>query len=225
VARGEKRYRIRVKKLFLMLLAAGLVFSSRADVVTNGSSVETIVCLRHAEKPHGGLGQLTPRGLNRALALPKLLLGKFGRPQFLFACNPAQMVDETPPHVVEKGDENKYYYLRPLATTEPMAIEWGLPVNIKFGLSEIKGLEKELAKPKYENATSFVIWEHILAENFAKNVVKHHGGDPAQVPHWTNDDYDMIYVIRITTVNGKKDFSFSVEHEGLTGLKDVLPGQ
>ena len=29
--------------------------------------VETIVCIRHGEKLLLGLGQLTPRGLNRAL--------------------------------------------------------------------------------------------------------------------------------------------------------------
>ena len=36
---------------------------------------ETIVLLRHGEKPPTGLGQLTCKGLNRALALPSLLMG------------------------------------------------------------------------------------------------------------------------------------------------------
>src|ERR1700761_4946196 len=115
-------------KMFLTLLVVALAISSRGDDQTNSTTVETIVCLRHGEKPHGGLGQLTPRGLNRSMALPKLLLAKYGKPKFIFACNPAQKVDETPPHVVEKGDENKYYYLRPLVTIEPTAIQCGLPV-------------------------------------------------------------------------------------------------
>jgi hypothetical protein len=45
------------------------------DEQTEGESampqgkVETMVCIRHGEKPLLGLGQLTCRGLNRALAL------------------------------------------------------------------------------------------------------------------------------------------------------------
>jgi hypothetical protein len=34
------------------------------------SKVETIIFIRHGEKPLSGLGQITCQGLNRALALP-----------------------------------------------------------------------------------------------------------------------------------------------------------
>lgn len=53
--------------------------------------VETIVCIRHGEKPLLGLGQLTPRGLNRGLALPEVLLTKFGKPSFIFAPDPNKL--------------------------------------------------------------------------------------------------------------------------------------
>lgn len=210
-------------KAFLTLLAAAFIISSRADGQTNSTTVETIVCIRHGEKPRDGLGQLTPRGLDRALALPKLLLGRYGKPQFIFACDPTKKVDETPPHVIEKGDENKYYYLRPLASIEPTAIECGLPVNIKFGLADIKGLEKELQQPEYQNATVFVCWEHILLDDFARNMVAHHGGDPAKVPNWSNDDYDMIFVFKIASQNGQRRFSFTVDREGLDRLGETAP--
>jgi len=39
---------------------------------------ETIVLIRHGEKPAGGLGQLSCKGLNRSLALPSLLIGRYG---------------------------------------------------------------------------------------------------------------------------------------------------
>ena len=39
---------------------------------------ETIVAIRHAEKPPASLGQLTCKGLNRALALPKVLIPRYG---------------------------------------------------------------------------------------------------------------------------------------------------
>ena len=134
---------MQMTKLFAVLfigVAALLNVSAQTNLVetlTNSApTVETIIAIRHGEKPPGGLGQLTCQGLNRALALPKVLLGKYGTPQFIFAPNPTQKVD---------GD--KYFYVRPLTTIEPTAIRCGLPVNTQFGFREIKELETELAKP------------------------------------------------------------------------------
>jgi hypothetical protein len=55
---------------------------------------ETIVLLRHGEKPAGGLGQLTCKGLNRALALPSVLIGRFGKPGYIYAPNPSMQVND-----------------------------------------------------------------------------------------------------------------------------------
>jgi len=55
------------------------------------------VLIRHGEKPPGGLGQLTCKGLNRSLALPSLLIGRYGKPDFIFAPDPAQRVDDGHP--------------------------------------------------------------------------------------------------------------------------------
>ena len=205
--------------LFSLLFCAAV--SIHADDSTNampangqaGPGTETIVCIRHGEKPHGGLGQLTVRGLNRALALPRVLLGKYGRPQYIFAPNPAEKVDGKP----------GYYYVRPLATIEPTAIQCGLPVNTRFGYTEIKELENELNKTNYQNAVVFIAWEHGLLDEFAKNMVKDNGGDPKDVPGWTNNEYDMIFVFKLAEANGKKTFSFTVDHEGLNGLSDNYP--
>ena len=91
---------------------------------------ETIVCIRHGEKPLLGLGQLTPRGLNRALALPEVLLTKFGKPSFIFAPDPNQVANDI---------GGAFCYVRPLATIEPAAIEYGLPVNTHFRLQRYCG--------------------------------------------------------------------------------------
>jgi hypothetical protein len=210
--------------MLLAVLLIGFVVSVRVDgqtnsvrpAETNWHSVETIVCIRHGEKPPGGLGQLTCRGLNRALALPKVLLGKYGSPQFIFAPNPTQKVDP-------KGGKVAYYYVRPLATIEPTAIRCGLPVNTQFGFREIKALEGELQKQEYQNATVFVAWEHGQLDVFAKNLLQDNGGDPAQVPSWPDDEYDMIFVFKIVTENGQNTISFAVDHEGLNGLSDTCP--
>ena len=204
-------------KKWLAILAVGFTafvqVEGQTNVVTAPAAVETIVCIRHGEKPPGGLGQLTCRGLNRSLALPKVLLEKYGRPQFIFAPNPAQKVD---------GDPG-YYYIRPLATIEPTAIFCGLPVNTRYGFREIKDLESEMEKPEYQKATIFVAWEHGLLDEFGKNMVKDNGGDVNEVPEWPGKEYDMIFVFKITTENGQKKFSFTVDHEGLNGLSDKYP--
>ena len=195
-------------KILLGILLMGWAVSVRGD----GPTVETIVCLRHGEKPQGGLGQLTCRGLNRALALPKVLLAKYGAPEFVFAPNPTQ-----------KSDGNNYYYVRPLMTIEPTAIRCGLPVNTKFGYRDIKGLENEFQKPEYQKATIFVAWEHGLLDIFVKDLVKAHGGDPAQVPSWPGNDFDTIFLVKITHFGDRETVAFTIDHEGLNDLSDACP--
>lgn len=187
----------------ILVITASLVLAWVGNLPAATGSVETIVCVRHGEKPPGGLGQLTPQGLQRALALPDVLLRKFGTPQFIFAPDPAQVINE---------DKGTYSYVRPLATIEPTAIRCGLPVNTEFGYKDIAGLEQQLRQPDYENAVVFVAWEHLYLDKFVRRFVQDLGGNVAWVPKWIGKDYDSIYVIRITD---GKTISFTLDHEGL----------
>src|SRR4029079_15401370 len=56
----------------IMRISTPLLFCTFAIVLTAASARadETIVFLRHGEKPAAGLGQLTLQGLNRALEVP-----------------------------------------------------------------------------------------------------------------------------------------------------------
>ncbi|HEV2695139.1 MAG TPA: hypothetical protein VG347_19755 [Verrucomicrobiae bacterium] len=207
-------------KLLLAAIFAGLTCSLHVEAQTNAlvldanaPTVETIVCIRHGEKPPGGLGQLNCRGLNRALALPDVLLGKYGKPQFVFAPNTTQKVD----------GKIGYNYIRPLMTIEPTAIRCGLPVNTEYGYLDINGLESELKKPEYRNAVIFVAWEHGLLDDFVKNLVKNNGGDPATVPAWPREDFDSIFLVKITHASTGDSASFTIEHENLNGLSDECP--
>jgi hypothetical protein len=205
-------------KTFLVLICVGVTAFAVVQAQTNSASsagattVETLVCVRHGEKPSDGLGQLTCRGLNRALALPKVLLGKFPAPQFVFAPNPT-----------EKSEGGKYNYVRPLMTIEPTAIRCGLPVNTDIGAKEINVLETELQKESYRNATVYIAWEHSLLDDFAKDMVKSHGGDASQVPAWASSDFDTIFVIKITRDHGHESVVFATDHEGLNNLSDDCP--
>jgi len=208
-----------MKELATILLIQLAIFN-RAEGQTNstfstgthGQTVETIVCFRHGEKPPGGLGQLTCRGLNRALALPEVLLAKYGKPQFAFAPRTTQKVD---------GAGADYFYVRPLATIEPTAIRCGLPVNTQFGYKEIKDLETELEKPEYQDATIVIAWEHLLLDDFVRDLLKTNGGNPSQVPPWPSQDYDSIFVVRITRSGPAKSVGFTIDHEGLDHLSDT----
>jgi hypothetical protein len=210
-------------KLLLAALLVQFAVFIQVDAQTNsalsakisGQTVETIVSFRHGEKPPGGLGQLTCRGLNRALALPTVLFEKYGFPQFVFAPNPTQKVDGK--------DHDEYFYVRPLATIEPTAIRYGLPVNTQFGYKEINGLETELQKSEYHNATIFIAWEHGLLDDFVKDLVKTYGGNPAQVPAWPSDDYDSIFLVKIARSGAGASVAFTIDHEGLDHLSDTCP--
>lgn len=210
---------MKILNVFLVLgfaLCAGAdaqITSATIPTPPSDENTETIICIRHGEKPQGGLGQLTCRGLNRALALPDVLLGKYGKPQYVFAPNPTEKVD----------GKSGYYYVRPLITIEPTAIRCGLPVNTEFGYTEIKKLERELDDPQYKNATIFIAWEHGLLDDFAKNLVKDNGGNPSRVPRWPGNDYDTIFVFKITRRMGASSVDFTIDHERLNNLSDTYP--
>jgi len=197
---------------YAIFSVASLALAFTGNFAT-AANVETIVCVRHGEKPPQGLGQLTPQGMQRALALPEVLLGKFGTPQYIFAPDPAQTINE---------DKGVYSYVRPLATIEPTAVRCGLPVNTQFGYKDIAGLEDKLRQPEYENAVVFVAWEHLYLDKFVRKMVQDLGGNVASVPRWIGKDYDSIYIIRITD---GKTVSFSLDHEGLNpaGIPAAAP--
>ena len=170
----------------------------------------TIVIVRHGEKPAQGLGQLTCQGLNRSLALAPLLLTRYGNPVAIYAPNPA----------LPKTDKGiRYAYVRPLATIEPLAIRAGLPVNIKWGMTDIDPLAAQLlASPA---GTHLVAWEHHLGELLARRLLSRLGGNPNEVPQWEDTDFDSIYVIHFSeNEKGLRQVRFSHEQEGLNDLPE-----
>lgn len=170
--------------------------------------------VRHGEKPENGLGQLTCQGLNRALALPRVIEAKYGRPDAIYAPNPAK----------QKNDRGiKYDYVRPLATIEPTAVYFGLPVNASIGFKNTDQLIDALVSPRYQNSLVVVAWEHTVVEAVARRIVARYGGDASSVPRWDGADYDSIYVVRIAQHDGSPVVSFSAAHEGLNDLPTTCP--
>ncbi|MFT4433952.1 histidine phosphatase family protein [Caballeronia sp. 15715] len=208
-----KNYRCPPSGVLSLVLAITVLGS--IPVRAASDPVETIIMVRHGEKPADGLGQLSCQGLNRALALPRVIESRYGKPDLIFAPDPAK----------QKNDSGtKYDYVRPLATIEPTAIYFGLPVNASIGFSRTDDLHAILLAPQYKSSLIVVAWEHKIIEALARKMVSDAGGDAASVPHWASADYDSIYVLRITRTDDKINAAFSVEHEGLNHRSVTCPG-
>jgi hypothetical protein len=188
---------------FVLLVAAAS--EARAD--------QTIVFLRHGEKPSGGYGQITCQGLNRALALPTVLIAKYGKPDYIYAPNPAvQVLDPA----------GYFYYVRPLATIEPTAVKLGMPVRTKYGYNDITSLQAALVTPTKAETTIFVAWEHVQLQKVVQNIMNRYGGG-AVVPLWISGDYDTLYVVRVDYVGSTISAQFQRDREGLNGQPTTCP--
>lgn len=177
------------------------------------SGTETLVFFRHGEKPSGGYGQLTCQGLQRALALPPVLTGKYGSAQYAFAPNPAVPIPDS---------AGSFDYVRPLATLEPTAIRLGLPVNTQYGYTDIADLESALVNSAYASSTIYITWEHLYLQQLVQNLMNQYGGGVA-VPAWPSTDYDSLYVVHLTWSNGSITATFTHDYEGLNGLTTSCP--
>jgi hypothetical protein len=196
----------------------GLGLSAIAAPATRAQdpvTTQTIVLLRHGEKPAAGLGQIDCQGLNRALALPAVLTRLFGRPAAIFAPNPATKV---------RDPGGVFDYVRPLATIEPTAIALGLPVDASVGFTDIDGLQQRLAEPHLHSALVFVAWEHVRIEMVVRSLLARHNGNAAAVPVWKDDDFDSIYVVRIARRGDRASSSFEHTSEGLNNQPRNCPG-
>ena len=175
---------------------------------------EKIILIRHGEKPAAGLGLLDCQGLNRALALPAVLLARFGRPDFIFAPDPSE----------KKTDGgHSYNYVRPFLTVAPLAVQLGLPVNTAFGYADIEGFQAELATPTYHQAVIVVAWEHKEIDALVKTMLQRLGGQIYGVPRWKGSDFDSIYVLTVTRSASQTTARFALEHEALDGQSTVCP--
>jgi len=182
---------------------------------TRHRSVETLVLVRHAEKPAEGLGLLTCKGLNRALLLPDFFSANFERPDHIFAPNPAVKVTEI------HGNGQRYDYVRPLLTIGPTAVRFGVPISTQLPFNDPGLLADTLLDPQYHNDTIYVAWEHSNLVAFAEIVLTRFH-DPTVVPGWPNSDYDTFYVFRIDW--GKSPtLKFEVRSENLGPLSENCP--
>jgi hypothetical protein len=178
---------------------------------------QTLIFLRHAEKPEGGLGQLNCQGLNRAIELSTLLPEKFGKADYVFAADPTRNVEE--------GElDNSYSYIRPLMTISPAAIKLGLPVNIEFSANDTSDLARELTEDKYHNATIYTAWSHGYLPELINKVAGDAVGKKQKITEdWESSDFDSLYVLTLTWHNGKASLQSHSYKQGLDNGKATCP--
>jgi hypothetical protein len=198
----------------LALPGAYAAASAVPAAATARGNIETLVFVRHGEKPAQGYGQLDCQGLNRALALPAVIAAKFGKPDAIYAPDPSQQKDDS---------GHPYYYVRPLATIEPTAIQFQMPVQTPYGFAQIDQLGHALVDPANRGKLIVIAWEHKLIEKLLRQMLSAHGGHAADVPKWHSDDFDSIYIVRLDWQNGTPRASFKHDREGLDGRATDCP--
>jgi hypothetical protein len=120
-----------------------------------------------------------------------------------------------------------FNYVRPLATLEPLAVKLGMPVNTKYGYTDISSLQPVLINVGYAHATIFVAWEHTQLQKLVQNIMNAYGGRVV-VPAWVTGDFDTLFVVRVsytTAADGTTiaNAQFSREAEGLNGQPTSCP--
>ncbi|BEV71076.1 MULTISPECIES: histidine phosphatase family protein [unclassified Paludibacterium] len=191
-------------------LFSALMLCCLSTVTLAESQTETLVFIRHAEKQPDDLGQLTCQGLNRALALPTRLKSLFGKPDYLFAPDPA---------VLNHG----FSYVRPLATLEPTAIQLAMPVNTHFGYDDIDGLLKELDQPRYAGSMVWIAWEHNMIEKLLHTVAKRYKADDLGISKWSGKDFDRIAVLTLTRDGKQVKVAYRQLQQELNGQSTRCP--
>jgi hypothetical protein len=215
-----RRFKHRAYLLLPILLAVGAVFLSLEPGLSRAQPMDgtqTLVFLRHGEKPAGGLGQLNCQGLNRAIDLATLLPEKFGKANYVFAANPTRNVEE--------GEfDNSYSYIRPLMTISPSAIKLGLPVNINFSANDTSDLAEELLNDKYHNSVIYTAWSHGYLPELINTVAGEATGKKMTLMQdWESSDYDSLYVLTLTWHNGKASLQSHVYKQGLDNGSQTCP--
>ena len=212
-----KRYSYIMLPLLLVGGATAALLDAPESRAQPVDGVQTLVFLRHGEKPAGGLGQLNCQGLNRAMNLATVLPEKFGPADFVFAANPTRNVEE--------GElDNSYSYIRPLMTISPSAIKLGLPVNIKFSANDTSALADELVEDKYHNATIYTAWSHGYLPELINKVASEAAGEKHTITDdWSGSDYDSLYVLTLTWHNGKASLLSRNYKQGLDNGEQTCP--
>jgi len=150
------------------------------------SFAQTVVIIRHAEKPLQGKN-LNCQGLNRSLKLPAVLYSKFGIPGNVY---------------VPSLDNNiSTGHARMFQTVIPLAAKYNLKINSRYTEMDIAALAKEI---KSKKGFVLVVWQHSTIPSIVRAL-----GVGGFNMRWGDNDYDSIWIIHFQ--NGIAKITFDKE--------------
>ncbi|WP_426212775.1 histidine phosphatase family protein [Pseudomonas sp. TWR2-1-1] len=202
-----------------LLIASAISLAVHADKVFARpiDGVQTLVFMRHAEKPADGLGQLNCQGLNRAIDLATLLPQRYGKADYVFAADPSRQVEEG-------ADDDAYSYVRPLMTINPSAIKLGLPINLEYSANDTRALANELTDDKYHSSTIYTAWSHGYLPELINSVASKALGEKTTLTEdWSGSDFDSLYVLTLTWKDGKATLLSRIDKQGLNNGEKGCP--
>ena len=164
------------------------------------------------ENQTAALGNSLPR-LHRALALAPNIANTFGKPIAIFAPNPSHP---------EMDAGTPYDYVRPLATIAPMAVLFGLPVDVSLDLYDKRGLVAALEKRRARDHDVFILvaWEHKEIAPTMRAILSSHGANATtieQVYDWDRNDFDSMYIVAITQLKDGTELRSNTSTKTSTG--------
>jgi hypothetical protein len=174
----------------LSLLLAWMLFVPSAQSQTPGL---TVVIIRHGER-NDATGNLSCKGLHRAMALPQVMNAKFKTFSAIY--------------VPALGGGKSTSHARMFQTATPVAVQDNLPLNSKFAVGAANELATDILK---KTGTVLVVWEHDNISDIAAAL-----GVKDKHLKWGDSDFDSIWILRIgTSKKGNAKADLTIDKEGL----------
>jgi hypothetical protein len=156
-----------------LILGAGIWRAGESFAAQAGASGPKVVyILRHGEKAEStGDTGLSPRGVERAAALARVIPERFCVPDFIFATKRSAHSD------------------RPVLTMRPLAKALHLTILDSYADDEVKELAHDLlSDSKYSGKTILICWHHGQIPNLARAL----GAKDSPVS-WPGEIYDRVW--------------------------------
>lgn len=148
------------------------------------------------------------------MALPEKIQALFGIPDAIHVPDP---------NVLKKDHGLEYSYIRPLATVEPLAVRFGLPIDTRLAYSKPEQLRAALETRTAAYAKVLIAWEHKALVKIVKALFSAYGGNAASIPDWPSKDFDSIYVLTIRRDQERASAQFSHMQQGLNDQPHTCP--
>jgi len=159
-------------KLITSIFVIAFIIVAQCNSILYAQNNLKILFIRHGEKPKDG-DNLSCKGLNRAMLLPKVLHEKIGVPDYTYV----------PVLEMKKGTK----HARMLQTIVPFAVKYNLKINSQFANKDTLEIAHDM---KQKQGTILVVWEH-----HALSGIVHALGINEPGIIWDDNDYDSIWIV------------------------------